>query len=251
MAEESLKPKSGIRDPQVLTALITGIVSVTVAIVSLVPTMIAANTPTATPTLTHTATFTLTPSLTATATTQASAAPTLTFNESKTPLAPTVSATTEPLQVEPTIEIVEVQPTVEVAQAQPTALSESQETPSEPNVLLIFDEVSFTLVNVSGSTLSLKDLKFRSDSGKWDAKTWGGPTVYNALPNDLCLRIRDSAAGNRNPPGECKDLHGLSITGGDALFWRGVGEFEIRQKKDLLASCKTDTDRCAIFVPQD
>jgi hypothetical protein len=255
MTDQTPKMKSGMTDPQVLTALITGIVSVVVAVVGLVPTILSANAPTPT--------ATLMPTLTYTSTTTPNEAVTLTIEPptsepaSPTPLPPTTepTATTEivvaqgatstPRPLEPLA--TDVPPTVEPTVEQVVV----EENLPNPNVLLIFDDVSFTVVNVSGGTLSLDGIRFRSDSGKWDVKRWGGKSVYGALPDDKCLRLRDSAAGNRNPPGECRDLHALHITGGDAIFWRNVSEFEIRSKKDTIATCKTDTDRCAIYIPQD
>jgi hypothetical protein len=233
MAEEKPKTRSGLSDPQVLTALITGIVSVVVAVVGLVPTLIAANTPTATPTLVPTHTFTPLPT---------ESVPPTAFNPTVEVIIPTGEASAVP----PTITPRPLEPVV--TDVPPT---EARVDQSDPNVLLIYDDVSFTLVNVSGETLSLKDIKFRSSSGKWEAKDWGSRSVYEQLPNKLCLRIRDSGAGNRNPPGDCKSLHALMVTGGEALFWLGTSEFEVRQKKDLLATCSTDTDRCAIYVPQN
>jgi hypothetical protein len=251
MADQTPKTKSGLTDPQVLTALITGIVSVVVAVVGLVPTILSANEPTATPTLM--------PTLTYTSTTTPTEAITLTLepptseSASPTSLPPTPTteiiveqvATITPRPLEPLA--TDVPPTLEPTVEQVVV----EENQPDPNALLIFDDVSFTVVNVSGNTLSLEGVRFRSDSGKWDVKRWGGKSVYGALPDDMCLRLRDSAAGNRNPPGECRDLHALHITGGDAIFWRNVSEFEIRSKKDTIATCKTDTDRCAIYIPQD
>lgn len=243
MSEESpslAQNGSALQNPQVLIALITGVVSVLVAVIGLMPVIIAANTPpTATPTSTYTHTYT--PTLTATV------APTDTPVPTETPTV-IVSPTLSPTPEATTIEFIPPSPTEPIIQ--PTAAVEVVVNQLEdPNVLLIWDSVSFTLVNSAGEVVSLENVKFRSDNGKWDARDWG-PSVYTRLPDDNCLRMRYISASPRNPPGECGKLFGLIEVGDSALFWLNTAEFQVQLKKEVLATCNTDAGQCAVFIPQ-
>lgn len=203
---------TGLAHPQVLIALITGIVTVVGALIGIVPSLIEANKPTPTPTFTFTPTFTVT----------------------FTPTAelPTATATPAPAEV-----------------VLPTSLPLLTAAPppgSVPNALLIFDGVSFTLVNTAGRSLSLQGVRFRSSSGRFDSVGWANHT---RIPDGSCVRIRDAAAGRRNPPPECANLLSLLEVGPEALFWANTPTFEVVRDSVVLASCPTDTDRCAVYIP--
>jgi hypothetical protein len=70
------------------------------------------------------------------------------------------------------------------------------------------------------------------------------------VPDGNCVRLRDATAGRRNPPPECRSLLSLMEVGSAALFWLKASTFEVLQNGAVIASCATDTDRCAIYIPQ-
>jgi hypothetical protein len=120
--------------------------------------------------------------------------------------------------------------------------------PAQPaNALFMWDDVSFTAINVGGGTLSLVGVTFNSARGFWDARDWG-PSLYNSLPSRDCLRLRDAAAGQRNPPGECGDLYGLILVGASAIFWRGVDTFDILRDGQAIATCPVAAGRCEVVI---
>jgi hypothetical protein len=223
-------PPNPWQQPQVVIALITGIVTVIAAFIGIIPALIPAAAPTPTPP----------PTLTPTVIAAVAAAPSATPTADSVPAANSVpvmvlEATTTPLP----------------AFGDPTNAPDAPPTPAiqsnPPNALLIYDGVAFTLVNASGGTLSLAGVRFTSASGGFEASTWANAS---RIPDGNCVRLRDAAAGRRNPPPECRSLLSLMEVGNAALFWLKASTFEVLQNGAVIASCATDTDRCAIHIPQ-
>lgn len=221
------KRDSLVGNPQVLAAVIGGLVTIVVAIIGIVPALVNSRptaTPpptivvvTATPDPTHTveivSTQVVTPtSSTATATTIAAPASDIT-------------TTTVPL---------------------PTVASELML--ADGNILLLYDEVSFTLRNQSQQTRSLEGITFSSASGQWEARAWG-LSVYNNIPAGKCLRLRDATVGQRQPPASCRDqIFGLQEVGQSALFWVGVDSFDVLRSGQVLATCRIADGSCLITI---
>lgn len=207
-------------NPQVIIALITGLVSILVTVIGILPNLIDADEATATPT-----------AIAAVIVVTATDLPSTPTPEAQT--IATDSPTTAPTMVVLTAEEPTAEPTIESP---------------PPNVLLIYDDVAFSLVNTSGRRLSLANVTFQSGSRSFEAVGWAN---HGRIPNGNCLRIRDASAGNRNPPGECSDLLSLLLIGQTAMFWTESDTFDVRQGSAVIATCTTDTDRCAIYVPQN
>ncbi len=201
------------------------------------PTQTATNTPTQTstatdtstpaPTLTATATLTTTPS--ATDTPAASATPTLTATFTMTP-APTKTDTPAATDT----------PAFTPTPVPPTAIP--------GNVLLLYDDVSFTVHNRAGRVLSLEGVIFRSASANWNARSWG-VSVYVSLPDNACLRLRDASSGQRQPPPVCGSLYGLQLVGSPALFWLNTESFEVVRGGQVIATCRSDEGSCLVYIP--
>ncbi len=217
-------PSAGsLSNPQVLVAVIGGLVTIAVAFIGILPTIIGNDDPTPTPppptVIVVTATQTIVP---ATAT--------------DVSLASTATA-------QPTDVLEETQPTETVpaqqAVVQPTAV---------PNLTLLYDDVSFTVHNINNGVMSLEGVTFRSASGEWDAARWG-PSVYNSLPDDNCLRLRDMNSGQRQPPSVCGNLYGLILVGQSALFWRNTESFTVSLNGQPIAECAVAAETCAIHIP--
>jgi hypothetical protein len=300
--QQTPPPRSrALTEPQVLTAIITGLVSVILAVLGIVPVLIRNEPPpppppTATltpapptsiavvmvtdtplpPTATFTLTFTpveptstpLPPIAAETRTTapieRATTSPTLTVSatDSLPTTAPTQTAsfTAQPTtlaptgitqnSVPPTVEASATFTTVPTTAAPPTATFTLTPAPPEPNLRILYDEVSLTVVNVSGETVSLEGVEFVSESGRWEALSWGG-AVHDRLPNDNCLRLRDLAASPRNPPSDCQTLFGLMVVGGNVLFWRDTDSFEVQRDGEVIATCDTEAGRCDVALPEE
>jgi hypothetical protein len=197
-------------NPQVLAAIIGGLVTIVVAIIGIVPVLVN-NRPTPTPQPTIVV-VTATPDFTT----------------------PTAIIAAPVLNVEPTAIIM------------PTSQAELSLT--DGNILLLYDEVSFTLRNQSEKMLSLEGITFSSVSGQWEARGWG-PSVYDKLPADKCLRLRDAKVGQRQPPADCRDqIFGLQEVGTSALFWLGVDSFDVLRSGQVLATCRSADGSCLINI---
>ncbi|MBZ0285797.1 MAG: hypothetical protein K8L97_34025 [Anaerolineae bacterium] len=211
--QKSPKSESIVTNPQVLVAIIGGVVTVLVAFVGIIPNLVN-NQPTATPQPTV---------IVVTATPQS-------------PIATQISVETRVTAILPTEAIGSVQ---------------SNPPPIQPvtgNVLLMYDSESFTLINQSDQTLPLEEVVFRSSRGEWDARDWG-PSVYNSLPANQCLRLRDATVGQRQPPAPCRDkIYGLQVVGTSALFWVGVDTFEVIRAGQVIATCSVSETTCLIQI---
>lgn len=136
-------------------------------------------------------------------------------------------------------------PQATLTQAPTVTLTQTLAPPD--NVLLLFDDVAFTLYNQSGRTLSLNDVRFQSAIGGWDAVQWGD-NLASALPEDNCLRLRDATSGERQPPAVCGNLYGFQLVGSTALFWLEVESFEVLNGDVVIATCLTTTETCSIYI---
>jgi hypothetical protein len=214
------KRDSLLSNPQILAAIIGGAVTIIVAIISIVPLIVNnKSTPTPQPTV-----------IIITATTAATH--TLEIAPTSTPM-PQVSSTDTP-QVE-----------VPVSDSSANLLIP---TITQGNVLLLFDDVSFTLRNQGDQTISLEGIVFRSTAGQWEARMWG-PSVYKNLPAGECLRLRDATVGQRQPPAVCRDpIYGLQVVGTSALFWIGVDSFDVLRGDEVITTCHIGDTSCLIEI---
>lgn len=204
-------------NPQVIAAVIGGVVTIIVAIVGILPTIIdnRAEEPTV---------------VVVTATPQPTSAP---------EVVPASDTTSAQATLTPIVLDASPQPTVPIDIA----------SLNQGNVLLMYDDVSFTLRNQGTDILSLSGVVFQSTNGYWEARDWG-PSVYVSVPEGECLRLRDQMAGNRNPPAACRgeNLYGLQLVGSNAFFWLGVESFDVMKNGQVIATCPTSQETCLIGV---
>jgi hypothetical protein len=229
------KPKSPLTEPQVLVAIIGGIVTVLATLVGVLPNLVNNAAPAATVVV-----VTATPAVPTIVPTDmpasATSLPAATMESTQAPVTFTAEAPTQ-IPASPTPLPPIIAPTQITMQAPPTALQSG-------NVLLMYDDVSFTLLNQGIGDLSLEGVIFRSDSGEWEARLWG-PGLYTALPAGMCLRLRDRAVGQRQPPAPCQNkIFGLLEVSGDARFWKDVTQFDVLRGDQLLVTCQISEQSC-------
>jgi|GEM_PF-2953958 len=246
------------RSPHVVLPIVAAMTTIFVAIIGVIPALIEANKPPAlTPTpiviaITATAqpTNTSIPAL-AVSTDVPAAPPTNTPTDlppTDTPTdlpataVPTLVSTDLPATLAPTLAPTDTPPTSAptdpvIVDAAPTVA---------PNVTLFYDQDSFTILNGSGSRISLDGLVFRGETVAWDIAPFGG--LMKALPNNKCLRLRDATVGNRTPPSECgSQMYGFLEIGPTAIFWRGT-QFEVVHDDNVIATCEVAAKTCPIYV---
>lgn len=227
------KVQSSFTNPQVITAIIGGVVTLLAAVLGFLPAVLnrppeatAVIVVTATPIHTTIALVEATSPLTAVPATQAQptpevVVPTTVIEPTSIPASPIPPTPIPPTPVPPT------------------------SAPSQPaNALLLWDDVSFTALNQSGGGLFFGNVIFRSASGSFDARVWG-----SSLPSGYCLRLRDVAAGQRQPPSECGgNLYSLLEVSGSSFFWRGVDTFDVVLSGQVIATCPVAAGRCGVYV---
>lgn len=241
MSEQSSDPKHAgvLSNPQILGAIITGIVSVLVAVVGIIPQLAKNNDPTHTPTPLAgvVVTFTYTPipiTQTATSIMGATDTPSLdVFTPTTTPLP---SASETPLSI-PTL-------TPEPPTPEPPTSAPVQ----SPNVRLYHNNRSFTVLNIHTRKVSLSGVVFEGGGGRWESSQWG--PIANDVTQGDCLRMRDQNSGQQNPPAACGDLLALVLVGDSAIFWRDDDGFTVSQNGAILATCSQESETCDVFVPQ-
>lgn len=227
---------TGLKNPQILAAIITGIISLMVAIVGIIPALVKDDDkdPTAT---------------------QALAAIVVTFTPTDAPtLAPTELPTLPPTQIPPTDvqasipTIVDVGTTpLPVLGSTPATIVPTVEPSEDPNIRLYFDNASFTIRNQGGGKKSLAGVVFSSDEGRWEAEQWG--LIHEELSNRDCLRLRDQTTDPRDPPSECRDLLALLLVGPAAIFWRDPDGFNVDRSGVRLGTCTVSP--CDLYLPRD
>jgi hypothetical protein len=226
------KPESPLQNPQIVAAIIGGLVTVLVAIVGIIPAII--NHP-ATPT----------PVIVTATPVPATATAVLVANvvASATPIPPTpVPATDVPPTTLPLVQPAATQPPIQLS---PVGYTGPQQ-PATGNALLMYDDVSFTVLNQGTAKLSLVGVVFRSKNGEWDARKWG-PSLYDRLPANRCLRLRISTSGNRQPPAACGNpIFGLQLVNGTALFWVNVDSFDVVRDDQTIATCQIADKQCVV-----
>lgn len=211
--------------PQIVAALITGIISIVVAVVGIIPALLEDDAEAPPPTV---AVVVLSSPITP---------------PPDTPVAPTVAPTDHPVAAVTSLPVLPVTPVT--GETIPPTLEGA--TPP-PNAVLIWDQDAFNVVNESGARLSLARVRFRAvgdRSVRWRAEDWG--PVHETLPDGQCLRLRDAAVGRRNPPPECAGnrLYALLEVAESVIFWRAG--FTVERDDVVLATCTSSP--CPLYFP--
>lgn len=234
-------PTSPLQSPQVMAAIIGGIVTIAVAIVGLVPVLLERAEPTPTPMI---VTATPEPTQVLVILSTDTSAPT------EIPASPTPQPVVATASELPSTQATEESTTVPTQPPSTIPITEAPLPSAMPpgNVLLLYDDAAFTVLNQDTRTVSLEGVVFRSGSGEWDARTWG-TTLYNSLPPRNCLRLRDAASGQRQPPASCANLYGLQLVGTKALFWIRTENFDVLRGGEVIATCEVVATSCLIYIP--
>lgn len=243
MSEQQPPPPqqpAGLTHPQILVAVIGAITTVIVTAIGVIPSIISSTQPpTPTPTPIIITATPIPPSETPIVVVMTAIPP----SETRVPTEITVVSSSAATSLPETPTPLPVIPLPTTASAPPV---NTQNMP--PNVRLMYDSVSFTLLNESGGVLSLEGVRFRGGNREWEARNWG-PSIHNSIPNRKCVRLRDAAAGQRQPPAPCQNnIYGLIEVGTVAFFWRDVTTFEVMKNGAVIATCATADGECRVYI---
>jgi len=238
MSEQKPIPSGMLSNPQILGAIITGIITLLAAVVGILPQFVKNTDPTPTPLAGVVITFTPTPA-------PALAVLTLVSTVTDTPSIP---LTPTPQNVDPTpapssTPTIQPSPTPESPTVAPTLVAVQA-----PNLRLFHNNRSFTVLNLHTRKVSLSGVAFEGGGVRWEASQWG--PIYQDVTRGDCLRMRDQNSGQQSPPSECGDLLGLVLVGDGAIFWRADDGFTVSQDGVMLANCPQEPETCDVFIPQ-
>lgn len=237
-------PPKLTQQPQIMAALITGIISLLVAIVGIIPALVEAakDDPTPTPPPAAAIVATSAPTNTDVAPVDPTLAPPTDAPVSQPNIVP-VGATSTSLPVMGDTPVpADPQPTADTG-----ASTSDNAAAQEPNLRIYFDNASFTIRNQSGNRRMLTDVSFYSDDARWNASQWG--LIHQDFKKQKCLRLRDASLGPRNPPSECAGNNLLSLmeVGTPVIFWRDADGFRVERNGVEIGTCTTSP--CDLYLP--
>lgn len=138
------------------------------------------------------------------------------------------------------------------ATPQPTAIAQATSVPAPvggPDVLLIYNAQSLTLVNVGNQSIDLTGLVIQGVVGRVSVGGWTAVAAFpvNAFPVKHCLQ---ATAGNVSvaPPSQCKFVRSEIAVASAQVFWR-AGDFTVSNGGGLLATCHASAGQCGLRFP--
>lgn len=129
-----------------------------------------------------------------------------------------------------------------------------------PNVRMIYDGTSVTLVNVSSAPISLDAVSFESvaEGGTpvrtFSADSWSRFAIspITALPAGSCLQVIRSGT-TRTRPAACDSVQGWIAPSKQQYFWIGGEDssaFRIVQGDSIVYTCQIADGQCEFYLPQ-
>lgn len=119
----------------------------------------------------------------------------------------------------------------------------------QPDIQLIYDNSSFVLINVSGGVLNLANLFFESANGTLASYRWNTEFLSQPLSgftNGDCLQVWTLETSYLNVPRNCRFRHAWIAVADNAVFWRNVNIFTVRNGQNLVGICRVDAGVCDI-----
>ena len=188
--------------------------------------------------------------LVATATSALPAPPTATLPPLQPPAIPTTTAapalpapptaTLPPFQpptAPPTIAPPVIPPTIP-----PTIPPPTQAPIVVPDVRILSDGQSVSVINVAGRPLNLRPLRLQSGAGALEATMWDNGYLsasLDAFPAGDCLQVWGLAiTGTLPQPPQCRTRHAWLSVGLQYAFWEGVAQFQVLYGGRAVAVCQ-------------
>lgn len=120
-----------------------------------------------------------------------------------------------------------------------------------PDLRLEYPDSSFTLINVSGHTLDLTELVFRSESGELSIHEWNNGFLTQAISDFSdggCLQAWTFDYPEQSAPGRCRIRHAWILVGDSDDFWRQADNFTIERDGVILGRCSNNETQCTVYL---
>ncbi len=121
---------------------------------------------------------------------------------------------------------------------------------SGADLRLIYDAVSFALVNISGGALNLSGLGFSGPAGTLNISAWDNGFLsapLSAFPATDCLQVWDVNTELQPAPAVCDTRHAWIAVNDSGDFWRDT--FSVSQNGTVLSTCSSGAEDCEIWLP--
>jgi hypothetical protein len=119
-----------------------------------------------------------------------------------------------------------------------------------PDIRLIYDTDSLTLLNVAGRRLDLTGLRFPSDTGLLESTVWDTDFLTERLNNFSdgdCLQVWGLRLNVvQDKISDCKIRHAWVAVKDTQLFWTNASSFLVLNDGDIIGQCIVADGRCDI-----
>jgi hypothetical protein len=120
-----------------------------------------------------------------------------------------------------------------------------------PDIRLVYDNRSFSLINVSGRVLNLATIAFESASGSMPASRWNTDFLSQPLTsftaND-CVQAWGAEFELLPKPAECRVRHGWISVNASDIFWRGTEIFTVLNNNEAVGLCLVSNGVCDVSL---
>ena len=186
--------------------------------------------------------------------------------DSSTPMTPTITATNTSTTVATTMATASALPTATPSATQTAVLTATNAATSvpttaptaisangaPPNVLLVYDARSLTLINSSRVAINMSGLVFVGQSSTFAASRWSTQWLsgtLTALAGSDCLQVWSWLEKNSlDKPSRCRQRRSVLTIAPEQLFWK-QGDFLVQWGQDTLATCKVNATTCEFALP--
>lgn len=140
-----------------------------------------------------------------------------------------------------------------VSTSQPPISAATQPPVISPDqIMLIYSEDVFTLLNIAGFTVDISGLSFTSNTGNLMVSAWDNgfltASLY-AFPAGDCLMAWQVGNGDYPRPDNCGTRHAWLAVSNSAAFWTSENGFEVLWQGQPLFHCRAEIGSCAFTLP--
>ncbi len=140
----------------------------------------------------------------------------------------------------------------------PTLTANSTSTPIitptalPPDIRLIYDADSLTLLNISDVALDLSGLRFQSDDARMGVDVWDTEFLTERLDNFSagdCLQVWGTEFNQLNDViDDCETRHGWVAVNSSQLFWQGTTQFFVVNGGTVIGVCQVFDGVCDLSL---
>jgi len=121
-----------------------------------------------------------------------------------------------------------------------------------PDIRLVYNSNSLTLINIADSPLDLTGLRFQSDTARMEASVWDTEFLTERLDNFAsgdCLQVWGLDFNRIDDfPEPCEIRHGWVAVNDSQLFWQDTNNFFVVKGGDVIGQCSVLDGFCDLSL---